>query len=341
MAGELSDVTAMEATRLIDVPRDLHFDDRVVIVTGAGRGLGRAHALHLAARGARVVVNDLGTDMAGKGADATFASDVAAEIVAAGGQAVASGASVTTTAGAESMVAAALEHFGRVDVVVANAGIITFDPFPALTLERLTEHLEIHVAGTFNVARAAWPHLVDQGYGRIVTTTSAGLFGSAPLLAYSTCKGALVSLTRSLAEAGAGHGIKVNGLAPAAETRMVTDPHLRARVGLPPVDDDAPPAPSRGPGTVTPMLAVLAHEDCPVTGEILSAGLGRMARIFVAETEGIVEPGLTSEGILARWDDIVTAGDITTPPGTSAYVAHREAQIAARPGARLPEAHNG
>jgi NAD(P)-dependent dehydrogenase (short-subunit alcohol dehydrogenase family) len=172
--------------------------------------------------------------------------------------------------------------------------------------------------------------MVRQGYGRIVTTTSAGLFGAAPLLAYSTCKGALVSMTRSLAEAGAGHGIKVNGLAPAAETRMVTDATLRAHVGLPPVAEDREPDPERSPATVAPMLAVLAHASCPVSGEILSAGLGRLARIFVAETQGFVERGVGPEQILERWDEIAEPGRYTVPAGTSEYVARREAQIAER-----------
>jgi NAD(P)-dependent dehydrogenase (short-subunit alcohol dehydrogenase family) len=308
----------------------VRFDDQVVILTGAGRGLGRAHAIYLAAHGAKVVVNDLGTNMDGSGADSVLAQSVADEITAAGGEAVANGASVTETAGAESIVADALGHFGRVDAVINNAGIITYDPFPEMTLERLMQHLSIHVAGTFNVTRAAWPHMVNQGYGRVVTTTSAGLFGAAPLLAYSTCKGALVSMTRSLAEAGAEHGIKVNGLAPAAETRMVTDATLRARVGLPPAEGDPEPDPLRAPEAVSPMVAVLIHESCPVTGEILSSGLGRLARIFLAETEGFVEPGLGPEEILERWDDIVAPGKYTVPAGTSEYVARREAQIAER-----------
>jgi NAD(P)-dependent dehydrogenase (short-subunit alcohol dehydrogenase family) len=310
------------------VPADLRFDDQVVIVTGAGRGLGRVHAIYLAQRGAKVVVNDLGTEMDGTGSDVALARSVVEEIAAAGGQAVANGASVTTTEGAESIVADALERFGRIDAVVNNAGIITYDPFPEVTVERLMQHLSIHVAGTFNVTRAAWPQMAKQGYGRVVTTTSAGLFGAAPLLAYSTCKGALVSMTRSLAEAGAEHGIKVNGLAPAAETRMVTDATLRARVGLPPAEADREPDPERAPETVSPMLAVLVHESCPVTGEVLSAGLGRLARIFVAETQGFVGRGLGPEQVLERWDEIVTPGRYTEPAGTSEYVARREAQIA-------------
>jgi NAD(P)-dependent dehydrogenase (short-subunit alcohol dehydrogenase family) len=312
----------------VSVPEQLRFDGQVVIVTGAGRGLGRAYAIYLAARGAGVLVNDLGTGMDGTGADPALARSVAEEITAAGGRAHASGASVASTEGAESIVADALERFGRVDAVINNAGIITYDPFPQLTLERLRQHLAIHVEGTFNVTRAAWPHMVDQGYGRVLSTTSAGLFGSAPLLAYSTCKGALVSMTRSLAEAGAAHGIKVNGVAPAAETRMVTDSTLRAHVGLPALPAETVSDPGRAPEAVSPLVAVLAHRSCPVSGELLSAGLGRLARIFLAESEGIVAPGLEPEQILERWQEIVDLEDYAVPAATAEYVARREALIA-------------
>ncbi len=307
---------------------ELRFDDQVVILTGAGRGLGRAHARYLAARGARVVVNDLGTGMDGSGADLTLAQAGVDEIVADGGQAVANGDSVTTTEGAEAIVATALDSFGRVDAVINNAGIITYDPFPELTLDRLMTHLGIHVAGTFNVTRAAWPRMVEQGYGRVVTMTSAGLFGSAPMLAYSTCKGALVSMTRALADAGRDHGIKVNGVAPVAETRMVSDATLRARVGLPPAEETAAPDPERAPEKVSPMVALLASAACPVSGEILSSGLGRLARIFVAESEGFVERGLGPEQLLERWDAIMAPGAYTEPASTAEYVARREAQVA-------------
>ena len=315
---------------------DIRFDDQVVIITGAGRGLGRAHARYLAARGAAIVVNDLGTDLAGGGTDAVLARAVVEEIEAQGGQAVASGANVETTAGAEAIVAAAIERFGRVDAVINNAGILAYKLFPEVELDSLMRHLAVHVAGTFNVTRAAWPHMVGRGYGRVVNTSSSGLFGSAGMLPYSTCKGALVSMTGALAEAGAAHGIKVNAIAPAAETRMVTDTSLRAGVGLPPVEDDRPQDPTRAPEAVSPMIAVLAHQSCPVTGQILSSGLGRLARIFVGETEGFVEPGLGPEEILMRWERIVQPGRYTTPASTAEYVTHREAQIAAAAGSTAP-----
>ena len=177
----------------------LRFDGRVAIVTGAGRGIGRAHALALADRGAKVVVNDVGGALAGHGSDAGPAAAVVAEIVAAGGDAVANVASVADEAGAASIVADAIEHFGRIDIVVNNAGNLDAGGLPELTADAVARHLDVHVLGSLNVTRAAWPHLVEQGYGRIVLTASVGFFGSAHLLAYSTAKGATVSLARSLA----------------------------------------------------------------------------------------------------------------------------------------------
>ena len=252
------------------------FEGRVAVVTGAGRGIGRAHALLLADRGARVVVNDLGGSMEGDGADAEPAATVAAEIVAAGGDAIADTNDVATTAGAQALVDAAVEQFGRIDILINNAGIMRWAGFPEADADNLERHLAVHVGGSFNTTRAAWPHMVEQGYGRIVMTTSAGLFGLPNNLSYATAKGAVIGLTRSLTTAGAAHGIKVNLIAPAAITRMAGGCRRRARWQ---------------PELVAPMVAFLAHEDCPVSGEIYAAGAGRFARIFIAETEGYVHAG--------------------------------------------------
>lgn len=307
----------------------LRFDGRVVAVTGAGRGLGRSHALLLASLGARVVVNDLGTDLSGEGRDTAPADEVVAEIVQAGGEAVANVASVADPVGAASIVTAALERYGRIDALVNNAGILTLDQFPEMATETLASHLAVHVLGTFNVTRAAWPHMVASGYGRVVITTSSAMFGAPSLIGYATAKGALVGLGRSLAQVGADDGIRVNLVAPAAETRMVTDPELRRRSGLPPLPGTAAPDPGRSAAEVSPTVAMLAHETCPLNGEIISAGSGRLARIHFSETGGIVRPGLAPAEVREAWGEIASSGERYDPASTADYVAHREARIRA------------
>jgi NAD(P)-dependent dehydrogenase (short-subunit alcohol dehydrogenase family) len=276
------------------------FDGRVAVVTGAGRGIGRAYALLLAERGASVVVNDLGGTMEGDGSDDQPAVSVTAEIVDAGGSAIADTSDIATVAGGQSLVDAAVDGFGRVDIVVNNAGIIRFGSLPAVDADNLEAHLAVHVGGSFNTTRAAWTHMVDQGYGRIVMTTSTGMFGRPDNLGYATAKAGVVGMTRSLTAAGAAHDIKVNLIAPSASTRMV----------LPSAGQGSTrPALPEGmePELVAPMVAFLAHEDCDVSGEIYLAGAGRFARIFIASTEGYVhrQPGRpTIEDVADHWDSI-------------------------------------
>jgi NAD(P)-dependent dehydrogenase (short-subunit alcohol dehydrogenase family) len=269
------------------------FEGRVAVVTGAGRGIGRAYARLLAARGAGVVVNDLGGSMEGEGADAQPAAAVVAEITAAGGTAIADGSDVATVAGAAALVDAAVERFGRVDALVNNAGIVRWATMPDVDAETFDRHLAVHVAGSLNTTRAAWPHMVDQGYGRIVMTTSTGIFGLRGNLSYAAAKAGVIGLTRTLATEGAEHGIRINLVAPVAFTRMAGRP-----------TDDAPPEMS--PDLVAPMVAFLAHEDCPVSGEIYAAGAGRFARIFIASNEGYVHTGPppTVEDVAEHWATI-------------------------------------
>ena len=276
----------------------LRFDGRVAIVTGAGRGIGRAYARLLAERGAAVVVNDLGGSMAGQGADPAPATAVATEIVAAGGTAVADTHDVATEEGARALVDTAVARFGRVDVLVNNAGIMRWAAMPEVDGAAIEAHLAVHVLGSFHTARAAWPHMVAQRYGRIVMTTSSGMLGNPGNLAYAIAKGGTVGMMRSLATAGREHGITVNCIAPAAYTRM-------AGTGADPTDDD-PMAVRMAPELVAPMVALLTHESCPVSGEIYTAGAGRFARLFVASTEGYVHDAgaPTVEDVAAHWDAV-------------------------------------
>ena len=192
---------------------------------------------------------------------------------------------MATTAGAQALVDAAVERFGRVDILINNAGIIRWAGFPEADADNLAQHLAVHVGGSFNTTRAAWPHMVEQGYGRIVMTTSTGMFGLLENLSYATAKAGVIGLTRSLTTEGAAHGIKVNLIAPAAMTRMAG----RSADETDALDTaDASASAAMAPDLVAPMVAFLAHEDCPVSGEIYAAGAGRFARIFIASTEGYV-----------------------------------------------------
>ena len=279
---------------------ELGFEGRVAVVTGAGRGIGRAYARLLAERGAKLVVNDLGGSTAGEGTDGGPAQQVVAEILARGGEAVADTNDVSTSAGGASVIESAIDHFGRIDILVANAGIIRWGGLPEVDLENLERHLAVHLLGAFNTLRPAWPHFVEQAYGRVVLTASSGVFGKADNLSYAAAKAGVIGLARSAKLAGEPHGIKVNVIAPAAQTRMA---------GGDPADDDAQPVPGRPflpSDAVAPMAAFLAHEACPVSGEIYTAGAGRFARLFIASTEGYVPQNgpATIEDVAENWDAI-------------------------------------
>ncbi|AXG81448.1 SDR family NAD(P)-dependent oxidoreductase [Streptomyces paludis] len=309
---------------------ELSFEGRVAVVTGAGRGIGRAHARLLAERGARVVVNDLGGSMEGEGVDAGPARSVADAIVAAGGEAVVDHHDVSTEAGGKAVIDTALDAFGRVDILINNAGIIQWAGLPEIGLDNLERHLAVHLLGSFNTTRAAWPHFLEQGYGRVVLTTSAGLFGTDNNLSYAAAKGGVIGLARSAKLAGAPHGIKVNVIAPAALTRMG---------GI--ADEAAAEVAAQQAGmtseAVSPIVAYLAHESCPVNGEVYAAGAGRFARIFLASTPGYVYEGdgvAGVEDVVNNWDAINDEKGYYVPADlmawTGAFLGH---QFKEKPGA--------
>ena len=306
---------------------DLGFDERVAIVTGAGGGLGREYALLLASRGARVVVNDTGGSTAGKGTDEGPADSVVREIRDQGGEAVADTHSVATAEGGQAVVHTALDLYGRVDVVVNNAGILRDAPFDDMTADLLDPVLDVHLRGAFFVTRPAWSVMREQGYGRVVNTISAaGLLGTADKSNYGAAKTGLIGLTRVLAAEGAAHGIKVNAVAPIALTRMLTQSLTKpeaAKAGAEPTAD----ATRNGmtvermrsfvdrldPALVAPAVAYLAHEDCPVSGEMYTVGAGHVARFFIGRTNGYFNPDLSMEDVRDHFAEIRDETGYTVP----------------------------
>jgi NAD(P)-dependent dehydrogenase (short-subunit alcohol dehydrogenase family) len=282
---------------------DLGYDGRVAIITGAGGGLGREHALLLASRGAQVVVNDLGGSVSGEGGSEGPAHTTAKEIEALGGVAVADINSVATPEGGEAIVQTAIDAFGRVDIVINNAGILRDKTFHNMTAELVDPVLDVHLRGAFWVTRPAWVKMREQGYGRVVnTSSSSGILGNFGQANYGAAKMGLVGFTRVLAAEGAKYNIKANALAPVARTRMTED-----ILG--------PMAERLDPALVSPVVAWLVHEDCPVTGEIYSVGGGRVARFFIGMTTGYTNAKLTAEDVRDHWDEIRNEAGYTVPTG--------------------------
>lgn len=277
---------------------ELSLDGQVAVVTGAGRGLGRSYAIHLAARGAKVVVNN--RIRPGTEDKPPVAGEVVDVIALAGGTAVASTADVGTDDGARSVVETALEAFGRVDIVVNNAGMAHFYKFAEYPDEELDRMLDVHLRGTWFVTRTAWPHFQEQGYGRVVSTVSrSAFFGDPQGAAYAATKGGIYGLTRALAVEGEEHGIKVNAISPVAWTPLYASapdvsPERRALLQE-----------SFRTELVSPVVVALAHRSCPFTGEIILAAGGQVSRIFAAQTVGTrFEGAFTPEDFIARLPEI-------------------------------------
>ncbi|MCC6214238.1 MAG: SDR family oxidoreductase [Polyangiaceae bacterium] len=279
---------------------EIRFDNRVAIVTGSGGGLGRSHALFLAARGAKVVVNDLGGSMDGSGGSSSRAADtVVAEIKASGGEAVANYDGVDTAEGAAKIVATAKEAFGKLDIVINNAGILRDVSFMKMTEDDWTKVLQVHLTGSMNVSKAAWPLLRENGYGRVVFTTSAaGLYGNFGQANYSAAKLGTVGLMKTLAHEGGKYDIKCNAIAPIAKSRMtetVMPPDILAKLL---------------PEYVSPLVGYLVSQGCADSGQVYAVGGGYVSRVAVVEGAGVfLAPGaLTVEAIAEKWAAINDLG---------------------------------
>jgi NAD(P)-dependent dehydrogenase (short-subunit alcohol dehydrogenase family) len=272
----------------------IRFDDRVVIVTGAGNGLGRAHALEFGRRGARVVVNDLGTKRDGSGSSSAAANEVVELIRKNGGEAIANGANVTDETQVEAMVGEAVDQWGRVDVLVNNAGILRDKTFVKMEADDFRLVMDVHLYGAVNCTRAVWSRMRDQQYGRIVmTSSSSGIYGNFGQSNYGAAKMALIGFMNTLALEGQKYGIRVNALAPIAATRMTEDLMTEEVLAL------------LEPEAVTPAVIFLAGEDAP-NRQIVAAGAGVFARVVIHETPGVflAKDRRDAEHVAGAWERI-------------------------------------
>ena len=273
----------------------LRFEDEVVVVTGAGSGLGRAYAVELARRGAKVVVNDLGGAADGSGADNRPANLVVREIRQSGGTAIANFDSVASEEGGWSIIHSALEEWGRVDAVIANAGILRDKSFLKIEERDLNAILDVHLRGTFFVLQPAFKAMKEKGSGGrlLITTSASGLFGNFGQANYTSAKMGLVGLMRTLAIEGKKYNIKVNAISPVAGTRLTTGKDITGDHAM-------------APSAVAPMAVALTHSSCPMTGETFLATGGWYARVFVGLTEGWVCPegSVKAESIADHWTEI-------------------------------------
>jgi NAD(P)-dependent dehydrogenase (short-subunit alcohol dehydrogenase family) len=284
---------------------DLRFDGKVAIITGAGRGVGRTHAVEMAKRGARVVIVDPGVALDGSGASAAPAEEVVDEIKALGGEAVASFEKVNDVAGAARMVELALDSFGRLDILINNAGTSVPELFDIQTLEQFRMLNEVHYLGTVYVTKAAWPHLCKAGNGRLVNTISEGPLGIHERgTGYGGAKAGVIGLTLTLAAEAKFHGVAVNGFAPRIATRL-SAPEVLSHVYDRPVEMFEKNMAMFPPELSSPAALYLAHESCKLNGVLLAAGGGLVLRMSIMENAGFKSDDMTIEAIAANVDQII------------------------------------
>jgi NAD(P)-dependent dehydrogenase (short-subunit alcohol dehydrogenase family) len=274
------------------------FDGRVAVITGGGRGLGRSYALLLAAKGAKVVVNDPGGAMSGDAGDPGVAQALVDEIRAAGGEAVANTDSVATEQGGKAIIEAALDSYGRIDALIHNAGNVRYGTLSEISHEDFRAVVDVHLMGAFNVVRPAFPLMCAQEYGRIVLTSSiGGIYGNNRCVNYGVAKSGMIGLNNIAALEGENCNVKSNIIVPSAVTRMAE--------GI-----DITQYPPMEPELVAPVVGWLAHEDCSVTGEMIASIAGRIARCFIAETRGVYRPSWTIEDVGEAMAQVHDKGEV-------------------------------
>lgn len=290
---------------------DMRFDDRVAVITGAGRGLGRAYALLLASQGAKVVVNDPGGSLKGDDIDVGPAESVVQEIKAAGGEAIACTESVATAEGGKAIIDAAINNYGRIDILIHNAGNVRPASLKEMSYEDFDAVLDVHLRGAFHVVRPAFPLMCEAGYGRIVLTSSiGGLYGNHDVVNYGMSKAGMIGLSNVAAIEGEANNVKCNVIVPGAVTRMAEGIDISAY-------------PPMGPELVAPVVGWLSHEECSITGEMLVSIAGRVAKAYIGETEGVYQGDWSISDVGEQMDAIRdTNSSVIFPVVPSGHVDH-------------------